>query len=95
MDRSENPKMHIEIPAVSQERWALWFSAVILLVPIVTCLFVLPDVNSLTEWLLILLLLMPFLAVEMVCLVSVFAHIHLVPEGYSGTGTIAGSAATP
>ena len=81
MDRPEKAKMHIEIPAVFQGRWAIWLLAVFFLIPIVLLLFVLPDVKSLSEWIWMSLMLLPLLAVEIVCLVLVFAHIHLVPEG--------------
>ena len=85
MDGTEKVKMHIEIPAVSQERWALWLLAAFVLIPIVLLLSVLPDIRSLSEWILMCLMLSPFLATEAVCLVLVFAHIHLVPEGIAWT----------
>lgn len=82
MDRPEKAKMHIEIPAVSQERWALWFLAgVCMPIGLSAICFGLLKLESIWESILLCLMGIPFLITGVGCVVLLFVRMHLVPEG--------------
>ena len=86
MNQTENYKMHIVIPAVSQERWALWLLAGGMIpIGILAICFGFLGSENIWESVLLCVMGMPFLIAGMGCLMWLFTRMHLVPQGIAWT----------